>query len=204
MTMSFRAAVGQSYISSITATAQEQQRWLIGSRPVLPIPAKDAAAALKHGDGGGEYRLLDVRPAWEREKAWLQNSLHVPLYVEDTQIDPVTLIKKWVHFGYIGLWTGQRFTTLNPNFVSDVQIVVPSKDEKLLVACGEGLRSIVAVKKLSEVGYENLAWLAGGFNSAKEDDFNGVEGSTKLQYATVGGLSYFFLQLLLILKVIGA
>lgn len=168
------------------------------SRVIVEIPAKDAAAALRPGGG---YQLLDVRPAWERDRARLRSSLHVPLYVEDTQIDPLTLLKKWVHFGYIGLWTGQRFTTLNPNFLPEVEALAPEKDDKLLVACGEGLRSAVAVRKLSEGGYENLALLAGGFNRAREEDFDGVEGSTKLQYATVGGVSYYFLQLLLLLKI---
>jgi hypothetical protein len=57
---------------------------------------------------------------------------------------PVTLLKKWVHLGYIGLWTGQGFTKMNDRFVEDVAAAVVagdgSKDAKLLVACGEGLR----------------------------------------------------------------
>jgi hypothetical protein len=52
---------------------------------------------------------------------------------------PVTLLKKWVHLGYIGLWTGQGFTKMNDRFVEDVA-GDGSKDAKLLVACGEGLR----------------------------------------------------------------
>ena len=40
----------------------------------------------------------------------------------------------------------------------------------------------------------------GGFNRSTDDDFPDAEGSTKLQYATVGGVSYFFLQLLFYCK----
>ncbi|PKA62683.1 Rhodanese-like domain-containing protein 10 [Apostasia shenzhenica] len=162
----------------------DQQNPTASSSPIRAIPPKDAAAALRPAGG---YRLLDVRPPWERERAWIRGSLHVPLYVEDTQVDPVTLLKKSVHFGYIGLWTGQRFTALNPSFVSEVKRLVPRKDKKLLVACGEGLRSLAAVKKLREEGgYGDLAWLAGGFNRSGEDDFGDVERGTKLQYAAVG------------------
>jgi len=48
-------------------------------------------------------------------------------------------------------------------------------------------------------GYKNSAWLAGGFNKAVSKDFPQVEGSTKLQYSTIGGA---FLQLLFILRVL--
>ena len=56
---------------------------------------------------------------------------------------------------------------------------------------------------LHKGGYKNLGWLAGGFNRAVESDFPDVEGTTKLQYATIGGASYFFLQILLLLRVVG-
>nr|CAD1841928.1 unnamed protein product [Ananas comosus var. bracteatus] len=111
--------------------------------------------------GGGGFRLLDVRPAWEREKARVGGSLHVPLFVADPDNGPLTLLKRWVHFGYVGLWTGQLLTTVNHRFVADVEAQVPDKATKLLVACGEGLRSLMAVRLLHEGGYENLGWLAG-------------------------------------------
>lgn len=109
---------------------------LIQSGAIRAIQPKDAAAAMK-SEG---FTLLDIRPVWEREKARVTGSLHVPLFVEDKDNSPVTLLKKWVHFGYIGLWTGQYFTTLNPDFLLQVEKAVPDKDSKLLVACGEGLR----------------------------------------------------------------
>ncbi|KAK4798126.1 hypothetical protein SAY86_030452 [Trapa natans] len=173
-------------------------RSLIESGAVRAIPAREAAAALESGG----YVMLDVRPEWEREKARVAGSVHVPLFVEDGDMGPVTLLKKWVHFGYIGLWTGQKFTTLNGDFLRQVEAAVPDRDAKLLVACGEGLRSTVAVSKLYEGGYRNLGWLAGGFNLSKEGDFQDVQGEGKLQYATVGGASYIFLQLLILLQAV--
>lgn len=58
----------------------------------------------------------------------------------------------------------------------------------------------MAASKLHEGGYKNLGWLAGGFNRAAEDDFPQVEGKEKLQYATIGGLSFYFLKLLLLFQ----
>ena len=86
------------------------------------------------------YVLLDVRPMWEREKARAKESVHVPIFVEDKDVSVVTLVKKWVHFGYIGLWTGQYFTTINSEFLAQVEMAIPNKDTNVLVACGEGLR----------------------------------------------------------------
>lgn len=111
-------------------------RQLIQSGAIRPITPKEAAAAM-NSDG---FVLLDTRPTWEREKARVAGSLHVPLFVEDMNYSPLTLLKKWVHLGYIGLWTGQKFTMFNPNFLQQVEAEIPDKNAKLLVACGEGLR----------------------------------------------------------------
>lgn len=123
------------------AAASTNARQLIESGAIKAITPKDAATAI----GSEGFVLLDIRPIWEREKARVTGSLHVPLFVEDEDNSPITLIKKWVHFGYIGLWTGQNFTTLNPDFINQVVDVVPEKDTKLLVACGEGLRSEIFI-----------------------------------------------------------
>ncbi|KAL1531655.1 Rhodanese-like domain-containing protein 10 [Salvia divinorum] len=172
---------------------------LIQSGVVTPIPPRDAAEALESRG----YTLLDIRPEWERSKARVSGSMHVPLFVEDKDNGPVTLLKKWVHFGYIGLWTGQLFTMINPSFLQQVEEAVPDKDSKLLVACGEGLRSLMAIAKLHNGGYKNLGWLAGGFTRATDGDFPAVEGSEKLEYATIGGASYYFLKVLLLLQAVG-
>ncbi|KAF8718643.1 hypothetical protein HU200_024942 [Digitaria exilis] len=174
---------------------------LVRSGAVKAVRPKDAAEAM----GAEGFRLLDVRPEWERARASVRGSAHVPLFVADDDMGPVTLLKKWVHLGYIGLWTGQAFTKMNDHFVDDVASAVAGdggKDAKLLVACGEGLRSLIAVRMLHDDGYRNLAWLAGGFSKCADGDFAGVEGESKLQYATIGGVSYIFLQILLLLGVV--
>ncbi|PWA71902.1 rhodanese-like domain-containing protein [Artemisia annua] len=172
---------------------------LIKSGTVIAILPKDAAAAMNEKG----YQLLDIRPQWEREKSRVSGSMHVPLFVQDMDNGLITLLKKWVHFGYIGLWTGQYFTMMNPDFVDQVEKIVPDKSAKLLVACGEGLRSMMATSKLHKSGYKNLGWLAGGFNRAVDGDFPEVEGPEKLQYATIGGASYYFLKILILLQAVG-
>ncbi|KAK9698984.1 hypothetical protein RND81_08G145500 [Saponaria officinalis] len=189
-----------TFKSPIFASVGGSGRRLIESGTIQSIPPKDAAVLL---GSKGSALLLDVRPEWERAKAYVPGSLHVPLFIQDMDNSVITLLKKWVHFGYIGLWTGQKFTAINPEFVSQVQGVVPDKNVMLLVACGEGLRSVMAVSKLYEAGYRNLGWLAGGFNRARDGDFP-VEGAEKLQYATIGGASYYFLKLLILLQAEGS
>lgn len=120
----------------IAAAASSNAQQLIQSGEVKPILPKDAATAM-NSEG---FKLLDIRPEWEREKAYVKGSFHVPLFVKDLDNSPLTLLKKWVHFGYIGLWTGQNFTMINPNFIQEVEAAVSEKDANLLVACGEGLR----------------------------------------------------------------
>ncbi|KAF0934763.1 hypothetical protein E2562_028621 [Oryza meyeriana var. granulata] len=187
-------------------TAQAAAPWaggaeeLVRSGAVRAVRPRDAAQAMA-AEG---FRLLDVRPEWERARATVRGSAHAPLFVGDDDMGAVTLLKKWVHFGYIGLWTGQSFTKMNDRFLDDVAGVAAGegKDAKLLVACGEGLRSLIAVRMLYDDGYKNLAWLAGGFSKCIDGDFADVEGESKLQYATVGGVSYIFLQILLLLRVV--
>lgn len=62
---------------------------------------------------------------------------------------------------------------------------------------------MTAASKLYNGGYRNLGWLAGGFNRSQDNDFPAVEGKEKLQYATIGGASYYFLQLLILLQAVG-
>ncbi|XWS43849.1 hypothetical protein CRYUN_Cryun16bG0139800 [Craigia yunnanensis] len=193
----FTSSKTRTFRVSTEASSNAQQ--LIQSGEIKPILPKDAATAI-NSEG---FKLLDIRPEWEREKAYVKGSLHVPLFVKDLDNSPITLLKKWVHFGYIGLWTGQNFTMINPNFIHEVEAVVPDKDANLLVACGEGLRSMMATSKLYEGGYKNLGWLAGGFNRAAYGDFSEVEGPEELQYATIGGVSYYFFQLLILLQAVG-
>lgn len=61
----------------------------------------------------------------------------------------------------------------------------------------------MAATQLYKGGYKNLGWLAGGFARATDGDFPAVEGGEKLEYATIGGASYYFLKLLLLFQAVG-
>nr|GEW88354.1 rhodanese-like domain-containing protein 10 [Tanacetum cinerariifolium] len=130
---------------------------LIKSGTLIAILPKDAAAAMNEQG----YQLLDIRPQWEREKSRVSGSMHVPLFVQDMDNGLLTLLKKWVHFGYIGLWTGQYFTMMNPDFVDQVEKIVPDKTTKLLVACGEGLRGKMIIRYTQETKFTNMMYIIG-------------------------------------------
>lgn len=52
-----------------------------------------------------------------------------------------TICVLWfVPLGYIGLWTGQYITTLNSEFVIQVENAILVRTPRFLWACGEGLR----------------------------------------------------------------
>lgn len=76
-------------------------------------------------------------------------------------------------------------------------------DTKFCCFCCYNCRSLMAISKLHGAGYKNLGWLAGGFNRSVDGDFADIEGPEKLQYATVGGVSYYFLQILILLQAVG-
>ncbi|GJN31139.1 hypothetical protein PR202_gb19499 [Eleusine coracana subsp. coracana] len=93
---------------------------LVRSGTVRPVRPRDARDLL----GVEGFRLLDVRPEWRaraRRGAWLGARAAVR---GDDDMGLVTLLKKWVHFGYIGLWTGQSFTKMNDRFLDDVAAAV--------------------------------------------------------------------------------
>lgn len=73
---------------------------------------------------------------------------------------------------------------------------------KLLAGLLINSRSLIAVRMLHEDGYKNVGWLAGGFSKSVDGDFAELEGESKLRYATIGGVSYIFLQILLLLRVV--
>lgn len=168
---------------------------LLQREVVRAISPKRAGLLLRQG-GEVPWHLLDVRPIWEFERAHISGSMHVPLFVEEDDTGLLTAVKRQIQFGFGGWWLGQKLTKENEAFVSEVAAAAPhSKETRLLVACGEGLRSLVAVDMLHEAGFSQLAWLVGGLNDAREGDFDGVEGSTKLQYATAGGVQGLIIKL---------
>lgn len=166
---------------------------LVQLRVIRSVRSADAGCLLAQED----YKLLDVRPIWEKEKSFVAGSYHVPLFVEDEDTSYITLLKKSIQMGYGGVWMGQRLTTENEKFLEQVRSVFPENSQKVLVVCGEGLRSLMAVGELHEAGYTNLAWLDGGFSKARDGHFPDVEGSTKLQFANIGGAAEYLLKFLL-------
>nr|PNR46172.1 hypothetical protein PHYPA_013291 [Physcomitrium patens] len=173
---------------------------MLRSGDIPTIPPQNAKSLLT--DDKSPYKLLDVRPQWEREKAYVVESIHVPLFVEDEATDAVTLLKKQIQFGFGGAWLGQKFTKQNMDFVEQVRQAIPNKNDKIMVACGEGMRSMMAIKELRKAGYTELAWVGGGFNNVRDGDFVTVENGTKLQWATVGGASELFLKFAVFLSAV--
>jgi hypothetical protein len=58
----------------------------------------------------------------------------------------------------------------------------------VIVSCQKGLRSLAAAEQMSRAGYQNLAWINGGLDTAGKDTLpttNGVD----LRYGGVGGVS---------------
>lgn len=64
-------------------------------------------------------------------------------------------------------------------------------------------RSLLALEELNDAGFEQMAWLPGGFNSARDTDFPQVEGPTKLRFAAVGGASEYVLKFAMFISGLG-
>ena len=135
------------------------------------------------------YRVLDVRPQFEWERAHIKGSVHIPLFVEDSSNDPLTLLKKQLTFGYGGFWEGVRLTKENPNFRQEVMALLKDPTRPTLVVCQKGLRSLNAAEMLSsDLNFKDVAWLQGGLDTVNSDDFP-VIGSIPLRQAGKGGAS---------------
>jgi len=52
---------------------------------------------------------------------------------------------------------------------SNIENKVPDKGAKVLIHCASGVRSAFAAKTLAELGYEDVASIAGGFNKWKDE-----------------------------------
>ncbi|KAI8102060.1 hypothetical protein M9434_007119 [Picochlorum sp. BPE23] len=151
---------------------------------VRNVPASEFSKLIADG-----WIVLDVRPPNEREKAPLQNALEVPLFVPDESSDFGTLIKKSTAFGMGGWWLGGTHMIPNQEFLATVQASVPDKESaKILVVCQKGLRSLSACEQLARVGYQNIAWINGGLDTARPGNIptkNGVD----VRVGGIGGLS---------------
>ncbi|KAH7446961.1 hypothetical protein KP509_01G084300 [Ceratopteris richardii] len=180
---------------SVQASIRDAQE-LVRLQVVKPIVPAQANKLLC--DEG--YKLLDVRPLWEWEKAYVDGSVHVPLFIEDDDSGYLSYIRRSIQMGYGGVWMGQRLTTRNPLFLEQVQSAIPEKDQKVLVACSEGLRSLLAVDELHDEGYLNLAWLEGGFSRCRVNNFPNVQGSSQIQFANIGGAAEILLKCVLFVQ----
>jgi len=59
---------------------------------------------------------------------------------------------------------GQTFTVKNDKFVDKVKETFPNEEDKILVGCQGGVRSILAMKELENAGYKDLVWIGGGMS----------------------------------------
>ncbi|CAA6672316.1 unnamed protein product [Spirodela intermedia] len=132
------------------------------------------------------FTVLDVRDKSQYDRAHIQSSYHVPLFVENKDNDPGTIIKRTLHNNFSGLFYGLPFTKPNPEFVQSIRGQF-SPDSKILLVCQEGLRSAAAASKLEQEGFQNVSCITSGLQSVKPGTFSSV-GSTKLEDAGKAGL----------------
>ncbi|KAL2320841.1 hypothetical protein Fmac_029810 [Flemingia macrophylla] len=188
------------YTSCLSSSSNLGTCWLVlkthnaravpGSRRrILSIKAEvkyvnaEKAKELVEVDG---YTVLDVRDKTQFERAHIKSCCHVPLFVENKDNDPGTIIKRQLHNNFSGLFFGLPFTKPNPDFLQSVKSQFPP-ESKLLVVCQEGLRSSAAANKLDEAGFVNVACITSGLQTVKPGTFDSV-GSTELENAGKAGL----------------
>ena len=146
------------------------------------VTATEAGNLLKEG-----WVILDVRPPNEVTRVPIQGATAVPLFIIDDEISPGAFLKQASAFGMGGWWLGGKHMKANVRFLPDVQANIP-KDAKIVVVCQKGLRSLAACEQLSRAGYETLAWLNGGMDTARVGDIP-VVNDTDPRYAGIGGVS---------------
>jgi hypothetical protein len=56
-----------------------------------------------------------------------------------------------------------------------VQAQIP-KDKGVIMGCQKGLRSLAAAEQLSRAGYARVAWINGGFDTARPGDLKTSNG----------------------------
>lgn len=171
---------------SATTIVSAQSTPFITPGKVRNIPASEFSNLVADG-----WIVLDVRPPNELNKAPLQNAVEIPLFVPDESATVSTLIKKSTAFGMGGWWLGGTHMIPNTEFLSAVQASIPDKESaKVLVVCQKGLRSLSACEQLARVGYQNIAWINGGLDTARPGNIptkNGVD----VRVGGIGGLSEF-------------
>jgi len=150
---------------------------------VKPVTSKEFKK-LREEQG---WKVLDVRPPEEVNKAEVKDTVQVPLFVVDDDPSFGGLLKQVSAFGMGGWWLGGKHMKPNETFLADVQQQL-NKDQPVIVCCQKGLRSLSACEQLAKAGYEQIGWLTGGFDSCEKEDLETVTG-IDVRYAGIGGLS---------------
>ncbi|GAQ79392.1 hypothetical protein KFL_000290420 [Klebsormidium nitens] len=179
------AYVGARLPRSITRGARRRSVARQGAAvaELRSINASEVPALIAEG-----YKVIDVRDEKQYEKAHIKNSEHVPLFVENTAMDPSTLVLRLLHNNYVGLLYGNAFTKPNPDFNSKISQY--PKDQKLLLVCQEGLRSGQAADDLEDKGWAEVAFIAKGLNDIKPGVVEKA-GPRELKDAGKGGISQY-------------
>ncbi|KAJ9525053.1 hypothetical protein QJQ45_017388, partial [Haematococcus lacustris] len=114
--------------------------------------------------------LLDVRPADKVQELAAAQAVNVPLYIPIQNWDPLSIIRR-IGFAFFGV----AGTELNPDFVSEVQALVP-RGREVMVMCESGgsigektgaplgfqSRSLKAVYYLQQAGVAKVVHVEGG------------------------------------------
>ncbi|XVE56692.1 hypothetical protein DITRI_Ditri04bG0031000 [Diplodiscus trichospermus] len=184
-----RMQAGEEYyeLKQMRDMAAAKKRWdaMIREGKIKVLTPREAGYAVQLSN----KPLLDVRPASEREKAWVKGSTWIPIFDVDNRFDVGTLSRKVTNFVMGGWWSGVPTLSYDRRFLSKVEEKFP-KDAELIVACQKGLRSLAACELLCKAGYRNLFWVQGGLEAAEEEDL-AREGTQPLKFAGIGGLSEF-------------
>ncbi|KAK6232272.1 hypothetical protein QUC31_010505 [Theobroma cacao] len=196
------AGIAGACYSTLSCTSNSRRSWLelktYHGRAISGIPARRRNLSIRAevnfvnaeeakkliADEG--YAVLDVRDKSQFDRAHIKSCYHVPLFIENQDNDPGTIIKRTLHNNFSGLFFGLPFTKPNPHFVQSVKSQF-SPDSKLLLVCQEGLRSAAAANKLEQAGFQKIACMTSGLQTAKPGTFDSV-GSKELQDAGKAGL----------------
>ncbi|KAK9124981.1 hypothetical protein Scep_013827 [Stephania cephalantha] len=156
----------------------------VGIRAEVNYVNADEAKKLVGADG---YVVLDIRDKSQYERAHIKSCYHVPLFIENNDNDPGTIIKRTVHNNFAGLFFGLPFTKLNPDFVQSVKGQFAQILTSIMPFLFFDTRSTAAAKMLEDAGFQNISCITSGLQSVKPGTFESV-GSTELQNAGKAGL----------------
>lgn len=60
----------------------------------------------------------------------------------------------------------------------------------MIIACQKGLRSLYVCEQLARAGYQDVAWLSGGFEASDKGDFTAEQGpEVDIRLAGTGGVA---------------